>query len=271
MSGTSFGRWIESLKGPTFTVREIRVFCVLVLCIAPIALVFVLRFGRDLTPNEDFAGLGGDFPAFFVAGRLLNEYPPSRLYDLHLQEQLFLQVRPDEGGFTLPYVHPPHLAVPFRLFALLPYGWAFAAWSAVSLSLYLAGLLAMIRHVGPASLADKHATVLLALSFEPFLVETLAGGQVSSIAFFGLALAIVNEHRRRPLVSGMCLSLCAYRPTLMMLLLLMFVVSRRWNILLGFGFGAGRALGSHGPHDGYFYPGRLRQHRVSVWAAVCWQ
>ena len=242
MAGTSLGRWIESLKGPTFTAREVRVFCVLVLCIAPIALIFVLRFGQNLAPDEDVAGLGGDFPAFFVAGRLLNEYPPSRLYDLHLQEQLFLEVRPDGRGLNLPFVHPPHLAVLFRPFALLPYGWAFAAWSAVSLSLYLAGLLAMIRHFGPTGVADRYTTLLLALSFAPFLVETLAGGQVSSVAFFGLALAIVNEHRRRPFVSGICLSLCAYRPTLMALLLLMLVVSRRWRILLGFAFGAGVLL-----------------------------
>jgi hypothetical protein len=233
MARPSVGRWIESLKGPTFTAREVRVFCVLVLCIAPFALIFVLSSGRHLAPNEDIAGLGGDFPAFFLAGRILNEYGPSKLYDLQVQERFFLEVCPDAQGLRLPYLHPPHLAEVFRLFALLPYGWAFAAWSAVSLTMYVAGLLVMFRRFGPVDKADRALALLLGLAFEPFLVETLAGGQLSSIGFLCLALALINEHRGRYFLSGVFVSLCAYTPTLLVLPLPMIVISRRWRTLLG--------------------------------------
>jgi hypothetical protein len=237
MARPSVGRWFESLKGPTFTAREVRVFCVLVLCVAPIALIFVLSFGHHLAPNEDIAGLGGDFPAFFLAGRILNEYGPSKLYDLQLQERLFLEVCPDAQGLRLPYLHPPHLAVVFRLFALLPYGWAFAAWSAVSLTMYVAGLLVMFRRFGPVNKEDSALALLLGLSFQPFLVETLAGGQLSSIGFLCLALALTNEHRGRYFLSGVFVSLCAYTPTLLVLPLPMIVISRRWRALLGLAAG----------------------------------
>jgi len=237
MVGSSFRRWVEGLNGPAFTAREIRVICAMFLCIAPIALGFVLVFGPRLAPTAGLAELGGDFPAFYMSGRLLNHYPSSRLYDLQLQERLLLEVRPAEQGLRLPYLHPPFLAVVFRPFALLPYAWAYAAWSATSLGLYIAGLLAMLRHFGPFNKPDKGTALLLALSFEPFLAETLAGGQVSSIAFLCLALAISSEHRARPFSSGVFLSLCLYRPTLLTLILPMLVFSRRWRMLVGFGVG----------------------------------
>ncbi len=84
MAGTSLRRWLEGLKGPAFTAREIRVICAMFLCIAPVALGLVLVFGRDLFPTLHVAGLGGDYPQFFMSGWLLNHYPPSRLYDLQL-------------------------------------------------------------------------------------------------------------------------------------------------------------------------------------------
>ncbi len=239
MAGTSPRRWIEGLKDPPFTAREIRVICAMFLCIAPIALGLALRFGRDLFPTLDVAGLGGDFPQFYVAGWLMNHHAPSRLYDLQLQSSLIRELCPVPSGVTLPFLYPPVVALIFRPFALLPYSLAFVSWSALSLGLYVVGLLVMMRRFGPVSRAWKETVVLLALAFEPFLVETLAGGQVSSIGFFCLALAIYYEQRARPFASGVCLSLCLYKPTLLVLLLPMLVVSRRWRILVGFSTGAG--------------------------------
>jgi len=232
----SLRRWVEGLSGPSFTAKEIRVTCAMFLCIVPIALAFVV-FVRGIAPAAGFRGLGGDFPQFFMSGWLLNHYPPSWLYDLHLQERLLLEVRPVEQGLTLPYLYPPFLAILFRPLAFLPYAWAYAAWSAISLGLYVAGLLVMLREFGPTSRRDKETMFLLALAFEPFLVETIAGGQVSSLAFLCVALAIRSEHRARPLSCGAFLSLCLYKPTLLVLFLPMLVFSRRWRILAGFGAG----------------------------------
>ena len=68
----------------------------------------------------------------------------------------------------------------------------------------------------------------------PFLVECLAGGQTSAFGFFCLAAAIVSERKGRLFVSGLILSLCAYKPTLLLLIVPMLLITRRYKTLLGF-------------------------------------
>jgi hypothetical protein len=74
--------------------------------------------------------------------------------------------------------------------------------------------------------------LLVALSFWPFLVECLAGGQTSAFGFFCLALAIASERRSR-FWSGAALALCIYKPTLLLLIVPMLLVTGRWLSLIG--------------------------------------
>lgn len=73
----------------------------------------------------------------------------------------------------------------------------------------------------------------------PFLVECLAGGQTSAVGFFCLALAISCEQNGRQLLSGLAVSVCAYKPTLLLLIVPMLVITRRYKTLLGFVAGCG--------------------------------
>ena len=181
--------------------------------------------------------LGGDFPQFYVAASILQEPGPSALYDFELQERLFLEIRPEEGQLRLPFIYPPWVALLFSPLAGLSYGWAYAAWSAASLALYLTGLWVLVRRFLPAAGNDRATVILLALSFEPFLFETLIGGQVTSIGFFALAAAVTCDARRRYFLSGVFLSLCLYKPNLLMLIVPMLVCSRRWRSLGGLAAG----------------------------------
>jgi hypothetical protein len=235
--GVSLRRWVDELRAPRFKPREIRVICAFFICIVPLVLGLVLSLEHDLAPALGFPGLGGDFLQFFMSGWLLNHYPVSALYDLELQNRLELEVRAIEHGRTLPFLYPPFFAVIFRPFALLTYPCAYATWSAISFGFYVTGLLVMFRLSGLISQAEKKTAFALALAFEPFLVETLAGGQVSSVGFLCLALAIYQEQRGRPFLAGLCLSLCMYKPTLLVLFLPMLLFSRRWRMLAGFGAG----------------------------------
>src|SRR5207249_1700600 len=113
--------------------------------------------------------LGGDYAGFYVAGKILNEFPSDRLYDRSLQSRLFHELmpaaRPEE---SLPFANPPFIAMLFRPLALLPYRWSYVAWLIVSAVLYVAGVW-MLRL--PAE------TFWLALSFEPLIMEGWIGGQ----------------------------------------------------------------------------------------------
>jgi hypothetical protein len=179
--------------------------------------------------------LGADYAAFYGAGALLNEYPPERLYDLKLQDRLYHQLMPHESAEdSLPYANPPFLALPFRLLALLPYEWSFLVWLLLGAGLYLAGFALVWSTLKDLPAVESSTPLLLALSFEPFLVEAWVGGQLSAVGFFWIALALRCDRLHRPFLSGLALGFCLYKPTLLPLLLPMMVIARRWWALGGF-------------------------------------
>jgi hypothetical protein len=233
----SLRRWFRNLRGPTLSVREIRFISIACLCIGPAVLFVMLAAGAGGRTATGTVKLGGDFPQFYVAASILQEPGPPALYDLRLQERRFREIRPAEAELRLPFIYPPWVALLFSPLAGLPYAWAYAAWSAASLALYLAGIMVLLRWFRPDAGNDRATMVLMALSFEPFLFETLIGGQVTSIGFFALAAAIDCDVRRRPFLSGLFLSLCLYKPNLLTLIVPMLVCSCRWRALGGLAAG----------------------------------
>lgn len=185
--------------------------------------------------------LGNDFAGFYAAGTLLNRYPAGELYNQELEDRQWHELLPRlEPDAKLPYVHPPFVAFAFRGFALLPYAGAFALWLVLSAGLYVAGFGLVVR-AGDLPADDRTTALLLALSFEPFVMECWLGGQLSAVGFFCLCLACFLDRRGRPVASGAALGLCLYKPTLLVLVLPLLVLGRRWRTLLGFG-GCGLVL-----------------------------
>ncbi|HZU38400.1 MAG TPA: glycosyltransferase family 87 protein [Gemmataceae bacterium] len=196
-----------------------------------VSVATTMRGGTVFGPS-----LGADYAAFYTAGTILNHYSGERLYDLHLQDRLFHELFPRvPEGEILPYANPPFLAGSFRLLARLPYAESFLVWLLISGGLYLAGLILLLSALRNIPATDKKLIVLIALSFEPFIMECWLGGQLSAIGFFCLALALYFERHGHSLACGLALGCCLYKPTLLPLVLLMLFLGRRWRILSGFG------------------------------------
>ncbi|HJP95671.1 MAG TPA: glycosyltransferase family 87 protein [Pyrinomonadaceae bacterium] len=177
--------------------------------------------------------LGADFGAFYVAGQIFNQYEPASIYDGSLHRQLYKENFPDAPlDEELSYANAPFFVIPFIFLSRLPYTLAYAIWLAISVSLYLAGFAILWRALQSFPQELWLTALLLALSFWPFLVECLAGGQTSAVGFFWLALAITLEPRRR-FWSGLALAMCAYKPTLLFLVVPMLLVTGRWMSLAG--------------------------------------
>jgi glycosyl transferase family 87 len=177
--------------------------------------------------------LGADFGAFYVAGKIFNEYGPENIYDVSLHQRLYKETFPTAPpGEELSYANAPFFVAPFILLSRLPYAWAYFLWLVISVSLFVAGFSILWRAL-PSLPNDLRLTgLLLALSFWPFLVECLAGGQTSAFGFFWLALVIACEGRNR-FWSGVALAFCAYKPTLLFLVVPMLVISGRWLSVIG--------------------------------------
>jgi hypothetical protein len=198
--------------------------------------------------------LGADFAGFYTAGMILNQPEPGnrdRLYDIAYHDELYHALLPRlQETEKLPYVHPPFVAVVFSYLARLPYEWAFAIWLPIAAGLYVAGFSFTWRALQPPPALDWKTALLLVLSFEPFIMECWLGGQLSAVGFFWIALAFACERAHRPIAAGMALGCCLYKPTLLVLLLPMLVVARRFRMLAGFTATglvlAGISLGSAG-------------------------
>lgn len=204
-------------------------------CWGILLLGFVLPFSSMFisshhTPDADFAG-------FYSLGKILNEHPARSLYDYELLKQVCTEVHPRSGVYgPLPY--PPFVGLFFRPFALLPYWAAYLLWVAITLALYASGLAILLARFIPQNVPGRSLLFCLAFSYCPFIVDTAANGQLAAVGFFALALAMREDDLGRGLQSGLALSLCLYKPTLLVLLLPMLLVTRRLKTLAGFAAGA---------------------------------
>lgn len=188
--------------------------------------------GRTVLGTE----LGFDYAAFYIAGRIQNEYSTSSLYDLPLQNKLYHDLLSTTG--SLPYANAPFLAPLFRPLARLPYAVSYFVWLLISLGLFLAGLILLLRITSAFTSAGKKTLILLVLSFEPFIMECWIGGQISTIGFFLMALGLYFLRCRHLVWAGVALACCLYKPTLLVLLVPALALSRNWRVLAGFAVGA---------------------------------
>lgn len=177
---------------------------------------------------------GADFAGFYVAAQILDQGDPGNLYDRDLHAQFYHKLMPSlPKDEIIPYVHPPFVAGVLRLLTKLNYDTAVAIWLLITLGLYLAGLLLILRTCPTLNAGHRWLVIIIALSFEPFLFECWLGGQFSAVAFFSYALAWYCLYHGRNLSAGMALGLCFYKPTLLLLIIPMLLFARLWRVLQG--------------------------------------
>ncbi len=182
--------------------------------------------------------LCADFAGFYSAGRILTSCSPPRVYELELQDRVYHEVLPELPISTkLPFVYPPFFCLIFKPLAALPYTQACMLWMVATPLLYLLGLVALwgTRKAIPAG--EWPMTFLLLFSFQPFL-ECWLAGQTSVFGFAAMAWACRCETLGRSFRAGLFLALCLYKPPLLVLIVPLLLVARRWRILLGFVTGA---------------------------------
>jgi len=221
-------RWPDRLLGPRPGLKEVTLvcWCLFVSCLVvpiSVALWFHWRTGSL-----------GDFVYFYGIGHLANEHSPAKLYDYGLQLKIFNQIEPLQEGTWGPSPYPPFVALFFSPFARVPFRLAYILWLGISLALYLVGVMATIKGTFPKERLKGSLALCFALAYPPFLMNTLMNGQLASVAVCCTGLAIALERRSKPIVSGLALSVLTYKPTLLILLLPMLLLTRRLKTLVGF-------------------------------------
>jgi hypothetical protein len=86
----------------------------------------------------------------------------------------------------------------------------------------------------------------------PWISSTWLNGQLSALGFIAVAAALAEQKAGHRFRSGLALSVCLYKPTLLVLLIPMLLSGRQFRVLLGFAAGgcvlAGAATAVFGWH-----------------------
>jgi alpha-1,2-mannosyltransferase len=215
---------------PSF-IRFTTITVILVGLLGLVAALWTSAGGRNIYGSW----AGGDYSCFYIAGKILNEHPPSKLYDFGLQSKLLHSLLPKISlTEALPYINPPFFALIFKPLSRFPYMVSYSMWMLVSVIMYIFGFKLFWKTLDSMPQKTSNVALLLALSFEPFLYETMFGGNSSAVGFFAIALSFYFGQLKKDLISGLLLGICLYKPTFLIVILPMIVISRSLKILLGF-------------------------------------
>ena len=175
--------------------------------------------------------LGGDFPAFYAAGRIVIEGSGDVLYDPATQAEFQEALYPQSDGYLF-FAYPPFTAVAYAALAILPYRLAFAIHGLLAVAA-LWGAVRLARPLLPSLLRSRRhelAAVAVMLAMYPILRSVL-GGQNTAFTILLLAAVWRFGVDHHPAFSGLSLAALLYKPQYGVLALMLVAAARRWKIL----------------------------------------
>jgi len=223
--------------------HRVRFVPIAFIVIATLVIIFSFTTARNRKTVFGPA-LGADFASFYIAGQILNSPEAEKLYDISLQDRLYHELLPEVSeDETLPFPYAPFLVVLVRPLALASYEVAFGAWLAINLACYIFGFLLLWRSNPDLTEHSFRTPLLVAVSFAPFLLEGWIGGQSVGLIMLILGFSIYLYSKGRHLGGGVILSLCMFKPTLLVLVVPMLLVSGKLKAFAGYLMGSFALLG----------------------------
>ena len=180
-----------------------------------------------------------DFTAFYSAGKCVLSGRGAEVYTMageaRFQREFAAQVKIRQS--PLPFTHPPFEAALFAPLALLPYQAAYWTWNGLSV-MALFGFLALLRpHVPNVWRWSRSLPITAALAFFPVFV-CLLQGQDSLVLLLLFAWAFVAMEKGHDSAAGFLLGLALFRFQLVLPMIIVVVLRRRWKVVGGFAVAA---------------------------------
>jgi hypothetical protein len=189
----------------------------LILCAFNLSAVVYLSPARALWAAPSEPAPVSDFFSMWAAARAALHGNAAEAYQAdYIRQLLASAISYTRGAFEFNY--PPFFLFVLTPFATFSYPEATLIWLALTLSLYLATVYAIVRRATALVAALAAPTVLWEL-------VTVQNGFLSA-ALIGAALLALE---RRPMLGGMLIGLLAYKPHLGLLFPVILIVSRYWR------------------------------------------
>ncbi len=160
---------------------------------------------------------GGDYPTFYIAGRMAVEGDLSRLYDVAEHQRRLQQLAPGiDPAYCLPYRYPPAFALLMAPLAVFPYTVSSALFLILCLALVVASVALLMRATGLATTRWR-VTAWWGAATAPVVLEPIIGGQLSPLAVAIVAATAALLKNGKPLAAGAVLALALYKPNVLAL------------------------------------------------------
>jgi hypothetical protein len=203
--------------------------------------------GQPTDPSGLVWGAGGiisfDFLTLYSAG-LIYWQDIDHLYNLAVQaqvEQAVFAPTPMGDGVNV-FSSPPHVALAYSIFNLLPYGWAFLLVTLLSILAVVAAITWIDRDlISPALRAaglTRFQMLVLAFSFFPNLFGLFLG-QNQAFSLLLVTGIVILSLREKWWLAGTLAGLLSYKPHFVIGFLILWLAWRKWKAWIAFGVTAG--------------------------------
>jgi hypothetical protein len=183
--------------------------------------------------------LGGDFISNY-AGGLLYRTDLAHLYDPAIQQEIMEEiVFPSQPPGFAPYISTPSVALAYSPLTFLPVGAAFLLWTLLMLICLSMAVYLINRFMVPAWLVERglnarQLAVILAGCFA--FVDGTQAGQSHALSLLLVVGIVITTQKERWFLAGLLAALLTYKPQYVIGFLIIWLVWRRWQALLAFGF-----------------------------------
>lgn len=201
-----------------------------------VALAFVLFLVSSSGSDAVSGRVGGDYPAFYAAGRIVLD-DPDALYDVDVQTERQADLLGDQPeGSVMYFAYPPYVALLYAPLAALPYTLSYAVHTALMVGLVVVAL-ARLRPLIP--LLDRwfEQGVIAAILFFP-MFRGLTGGQTTALVLLLVAVGVRALADRHDVVAGLAFAGILFKPQYALAFLGVSLLIGRWRVVAAGAAGA---------------------------------
>jgi len=181
---------------------------------------------------------GGDYLAFWSAGRVANEAGYFSIYDSNLMKNAQLDVLHSLGYQDINFDYFPFpnlsiLVIPFVFLSKINFLTSYWIWTIINWMFLLGYFVYFISQINPKHRKQRSLFISLAvlLSFPTF--NNLSWGQIDAMFFICAGEIIRNSIQRKPFITGIWIGLLVLKPQLIVLIIPALLIQRSFSILKG--------------------------------------
>jgi hypothetical protein len=181
--------------------------------LAGVTLGFIILISTSSGLRTALGGrVGGDFPAFYAAARIVRAGTAGQLYDPATQREAQRGLLGDKVEGWIHFAYPPYVAWLYAPLSLVSFKTAYVVYTILAALAAVAAIL-LLRQSAPLIHAHLLTAIAAALTFYPLLRANL-GGQNTAFSLLCAAGAVAALSRTRYALAGICLGLWMFKPQL---------------------------------------------------------